>query len=428
MRSLPRVLISALVPGLILPVFLSGSAAVELWSNTRGDRHVFLNAAVKWTSLLSHAPEDTLFYPERWSAATLWRLRLAGGGQPASWLKTEISYEQRARTVSEGAGAAGGAGFLPSEGRAPYRIEPLDEPLVEVGTTFSYRHELDRAFATVRLGRSDITVGRQAIGWGRGMVYGAVDIFSPFTPLESDREWRRGVDALRAGVPLSDLVSLEVVAALGETRKSSSFAARLSGYRGNLDGELIFGKRGEDILYAATTSFPVVGAEVHGELALFNTSASFSPGAFGRDDLVAKSVLGGSYSFDVRGRLFMIIAEHHFSGFGVGEMEDLGARLEAGDFVERFFRGDFQILGRHAAAVQLIYGFGGGAPLTVSWISNPSDGSGVVSPGASWVFSDNVTLVGSAYLPYGAKPEGGALRSEYGGTPVSALLQLSFYY
>ena len=402
--------------------------AVELWSSVGGDRYYTLDAALKWTSLLSHASEDTTLYPERWSAATLWRMRLVFGAQPTSWLNAEIAYEQRARTVSERSGAGGGSGVLLSGNRAPYRIFQMDAPLVEIGSTFSYRHELDRAFVSMVLRRTEITVGRQVVGWGRGVLFGAVDIFAPFSPLESDREWRRGIDALRANIPLTDLISLDAVVAMGESLEASSFVGRLRGYAGNIDGELIFGKRYKDYVYAATASSPVYDAEVHGEMALFKTpEASPESGAFGVDDLVAKVVIGGSYSLDVDGEL-LLMGEYHFSGFGVREIEEAGTRLEDEAFRERYLRGDTQILGRHAGAVHGSCGMAGITPLNVSWIFSPADGSGVLIPTISWIFSDNVTLVTSAYFPYGAEPRDGEMKSEYGGTPASGLVQINFYY
>jgi hypothetical protein len=422
-------LLSALAVGMCLLVSAPTARAIELWSSVGGDRHYALDAALKWTSLLSHAPEDTALYPERWSAATLLRMRLAFGAQPTSWLNAQIAYEQRARTVSEGSGDGGGSGVLLAGGHAPYRFRQLDEPLVEIGNTFSYSHELDRAFASMVVGRTEITVGRQAVGWGRGILFGAVDIFAPFSPLESDRDWRRGIDAVRANVPLIDTVSLDAVAAIGESLGASSFVGRIRGYVGNVDGELIFGKRYEDIFYAATASFPVYDAEVHGEIAFFNTPEAFPDGgAFGKDDLIAKAVLGGSYSLDAGGAL-LLIAEYHFSGFGVKKIEGAETRLDENEaFQERYVRGDTQILGRHACAVQASYGISVVTPLNVSWIFSPVDGSGVLTPAISWIFSDNVTLVANAYFPYGAKPKDGRIKSEYGGTPISGLVQIRFYY
>ncbi len=421
-------LIAGIASALWQIAFVPTAFAIELWSSNVDDRYLSLDASMKWTSLLSYAPDDTAFYPERWSSASLWRMRLAIGAQPASWLTVKTAYEQRARAVSEGSGAAGGFGILVSENRAPYRISQIDESLVEIGSTFAYRHELDRVFVAAHLGRTEIIIGRQAIGWGRGVLFSAVDIFAPFSPLESDREWRRGIDAVRVGTPVTDLMSVEVVAAFGESRETSALVGRMRGYLGNVDGEMIFGKRREDYVYAATASLPVLDAELHGEVALFKTPGE-SPdcGVFGRDDLIAKTVIGGSYSFELGIELYLM-AEYHHSGFGVRDIKDLETCLEEEALRERFVRGDTQILGRHAGVVQAVYGIGGVSPLNISWIFSPMDGSGIFVPTVSWIFSDNVTLVANAYLPYGAEPKDGKIRSEYGGTPTSGLLQISFYY
>jgi hypothetical protein len=58
-------------------------------------------------------------------------------------------------------------------------------------------------------------------------LFGAVDLFSPFTPFEADREWRRGVDAVRCDLKLTDRASLDVVAAFGESGDRLSLLASL---------------------------------------------------------------------------------------------------------------------------------------------------------------------------------------------------------
>lgn len=411
-------------------LFLSApsSRAVELWSSEDGGRFYALDTALKWTSLVSHAPEDEILYPERWSASTLWRLRLDLRARPFHWLNVEVSYEQRARNESENTGLGGGTGILTQDLQAPFRIAQVDDTLVEIGETFIYRHELDRAFATLKLGRADLSIGRQAVGWGRGVLFGAVDIFAPFTPLESDREWRRGIDAIRANFPLTDLISLDAVFAAGEFWETSSLVGRLHGYFGNVDGEIIFGKRYEDYLYAASASLPVLDAEVHGEIAFFHTSERVPQGGvFGADDLVLKALIGGSYSL-MAGRQVLLVAEYHFSGFGVNDIEDLALYMLDEAYLARAMRGDSQILGRHAGALQITYGTDGVIPVTLSWIFSPVDGSGVLTAGVTWIFSDNVTFNASGYFPHGTGPEDGTLQSEYGATPASGLLQASFYY
>jgi hypothetical protein len=421
-------LLASVVTLIFLLVWPSSAEPVEFWASESGERLYSLNTSLKCTSLLSYAPDDTTLYPERWSAASLWRMRLVLSARHTSSLRAEIAYEQQARLVSESAGGGGGEGVLFSESHVPYRIRQLDKGLVEVGSSFLYRHELDRAFVAADWGIADLVLGRQAVGWGRGIFFGAVDIFNPFSPLESDREWRRGIDAARLGVRVTDTISLDGVAAIGETEEQSSVAVRLRGYLGDVDAELIFGKRCEDYLYALSASTPVLEAELHGELALFKTPEAFPDGGvLGKDDLIAKAVLGSSYTIDV-GNAIYLMAEYHFSGFGTRDAEEMEARLKEQDFIERYLRGDTQILGRHAAACEIAYGIRGNTPLSFSAIINPADGSGILIPSLTWTFSDNLTLVAQAYAPYGLGPEGGRARSEYGGAPVSGLLQMSFYY
>ncbi len=394
-----------------LAVLLAAQPAVgvSLWSSADGDRYWALDTALKWTSLLSHAPG--------WSAAALGRGRLTLRGQTAGDLHVRLAYEQRARVRS--AGDSRYAGILVPEGHAPYRIKQLDEALATRGATFAYRHELDRVLVAWHLGPSELQIGRQAIGWGRGVLFGAVDIFAPFNPLESDREWRRGVDALRLSTPIADYFSLDAVAAFGSSLDESAFVGRLYGHVNALDGALLFGRRRRDLFAGTAVSTRVKGAEMHGELALFKTPAA--------GEFALKALLGGSYAWDAQGGL-LLIGEYHFSGFGVGHIANLGVRLLDETYRSRLLGGDAQILGRHAGALQLSQGITGALPLTMGWLFSPVDGSGVLTGLATWAFSDALTLAVNAYWPYGKEPRGSALQSEYGGAAKSGLLQVSFYY
>lgn len=404
------------------------ASAVEIFSDEEGEQSVSLDGAFKATSLLSYAPDDRLLFPERESAVGLFRFRLGLNAQLNEWINSEIAYEHRARIVSEDAGISAGGGILPSEAEAPYRISQLDWQLAEHDSTFSYRHELDRAFVALHPDWGEITIGRQAIGLGRGVLFGAVDIFAPFSPLKVDREWRRGVDAARVEYRVSDTSSAELLAAFGESWDESALLGRVRGYIGNVDGELIIGKRAEDIMYAGAMSAAVAGAEVHLELALFDTEEAHPDGGlFGNNHLIGKAVLGSSYTFDV-GDGLTLLGEYHYSGFGVEDIEDAIARLMDPVFQERFLRGDTQILGQHALAVSCTY------PINDAWngavmvLQSPVDGSGVASPALMWDATENVSLVLNAFIPWGARPSGGQLKSEYGGTPISLFLQFSTYF
>lgn len=419
-----RWLAALIVGGLF---WATASEAGQVWSSPAGDRYVSVDGSLKWSSLLARAGGDTVLYPERWSAAALWRGRISVTAQARPWLRAELAYEQRARNQSSGAGAAGGRGVLAGWQRAPYRLSQLDAALVEVGEGFAYRHELDRALVATQVGRADIAVGRQALGWGRGAAFRAIDLFAPFTPLEADREWRRGIDAIRVSVPLTSLISTDVAVAVGPELDESTAAIRLHGYAGQVDAEVVLARHREDWMGGIAASAPLGLAECHVEMALFATADDHPDGSMlGRDDLIPKLVVGGSYSFDLGAEL-LVLAEYHYSGFGLADVRDASADLEA-RWAARLGRGESQTLGRHAAAMQMAYGLGWEAPLSLTWLVSPEDSSGVLIPTVSWAFSDDVTLSGTVYVGHGGNSDGGMARSEYGATPHSALIQASIYF
>lgn len=382
---------------------------------------------MKVTSLFSYAPDDPILYPSRRSAVGLARVRLGLDVRFSELAAAQLAYEHRMQLSSGSGGLSASAGVLPSFAAAPYLLAQLDWQLT-ADDRFSYRHEIDRAFVALRPKWGEVTIGRQAIGLGRGVLFSAVDVFSPFSPAEVDREWRRGVDALRIEYRTSDTTSIELLGAFGRSWDDSAVLFRARGYIGDVDGEFILGKRAEDTMIAGTMSGIVGDAEVHAELALFDTPERQPDGGlFGEDDLVLKAVIGSSYTFNV-GNGLTVLGEYHYSGFGVKDIEDALKRVADPAFQERYLRGDAQILGRHALGLQSTY------PINESWATallvlvSPADGSGLIAPSLAWDFSQNASARLSAFLPWGPDPHRGTLESEYGASPASLFLQVSMYF
>lgn len=384
-----------------------------------------LRTSLKGTLLLSHAPDAPELFPERDSATSFWRVRFEPEARLSDRFILGAAYEQRIRVFSTASGAAG-LGILPPDTPAPYRLSQLDWSISTTSGS-TWRHEIDRAYLAAHLERVELTVGRQAIGWGRGVLFGAVDLFSPFTPLEADREWRRGVDAVRADVKLTTRFSLDVVGAFGERTDESAFAARFRGYRGEQDVELVAGYRARDVFAGVTSSAALGGTEVHGELAYFLAPEALPAGGMGDEDRGAlKAVLGGSYRIPFANGILLFV-EYHYSGFGAPSASEILPLLSDPAFQERYLRGDMQILDRHALAALATYEFSPELAVNGQWIGSPVDGSGVIVPSATWTLSDRLSLLVSLYLPFGAAPEGLTLQSTYGAAATSGLLQFRIY-
>jgi hypothetical protein len=378
--------------------------------------------SVKASLLASRAPDDPELFPARDSATSFWRVRFEPTVHIGDTVTVAAAYEQRLRVFNQ-APALSGGGILPGDTAAPFRIRQLDWGLSE-HSGLSWRHEIDRASVAWHLPAADITIGRQAVGWGRGVMFGAVDLFAPFSPLEADREWRRGVDAIRAEFPIAERSSVEGVAAFGEAFDDSAFAGRMRGYAGKVDMELVGGRRGRDLFAGATSSAAVGDAEIHGEAVVFR-ARDVSP-AISTDRVVVKAVAGTSRRFGI-GPGILVFAEYHYSGFGVRHPEDIVGRLADPLFLNRVLRGDTQILGRHAVGVNASSELLPELSLGGLWLQSLADGSGIVSPTSTISFGDKTSVILSVYLPYGRLPSGTILRSEYGASGVSAFVQLRIY-
>jgi hypothetical protein len=366
------------------------------------ERPFTLKTSIKAGLLLSRFPNTPALFRERVGAESLWRVRFEPEGRVGR--------------------AFGAAAILPSTTDPPYRFRSLDWSISST-RSLSWRHEIDRAAVAWRAARANLTMGRQAIGWGRGVLFSAVDLFAPFAPLEVDREWRRGVDALRADIELTDRSSLDLVAALGDRWDRSILAARARGYAGDVDVEAVGGRRGEDLFAGVTSSAAVGGAGLHGEAAVFHLPA---PVAENEGRRLWKGVVGGSYRLPL-GSGVLTFVEYHFSQFGARRPGDLTARLSSADFVTRYLRGDTQILGRHAVAVTASYEQSPELMLSSQWIQSPTDGSGIVAPALTVTLGDRLSVLLATFLPYGAPPQATTLRTEYGAAARAGFLQLRLY-
>lgn len=381
-----------------------------------------LRTSIKASAQLFRAPDAPGLYPARTGAASMWRVRIEPEMNAGSHALFSLAYEQRLRHASSASGPTT-IGLPAYQGQAPFRIRPLDWSLSE-SSGASWRHEIDRASMRLHVRGLDLTVGRQAVGWGRGVMFGVVDLFAPFSPLEADREWRRGVDAVRADVKLTERSSVDFVGAFGTAWDHSAVAARVRGYAGPMDIEVMGGRRARDLFSGVTTSVAVGGAELHGEVAAFRVPADPSRAASG---LVWKAVAGGSYRVPI-GSGLLTYAEYHYSGFGSPSPEGILTLLSAPGFTERYLRGDTQILSRHAVALTALYEASTEVNWSGQWVHNPRDRSGVIAPGLTYTVSDEVSLLGTTYVPYGRTPHGLLLRSEYGAASLSGLLQMRVYF
>jgi hypothetical protein len=412
---------------LILAMAPSAASARDLFEE--GEYRLTLRTAFKSSLLLAFPADDPVMVEEIGGLGNF-RLRAELGATLTDYFSAQIAYEHRVFATSS---SGIGAGLLAPNLAPPFRLAPLDWAIVDEAPSYTHRHEIDRAYASLHLPFLELTVGRQAIGLGRGVLFSAIDLFAPFAPAEIDREWRRGVDAVHAELRIPEVpgLSADYIAVLGNVEsgelESWSMLGRIRAVVGDVDAEIIMGHRAGDNIAGAAMSGTIFDAELHGEFALFGTDGRGIDGGFaGTRSIVAKAVLGGSYVIDFW-RGIRVVLEYHYSGFGVENIGGAPDILFDPIFQSRLLRGDTQILGRHALALSLSSDLFDDLSGAVSYIQSPTDGSGMISTALTWTQSDVLTIVANAVVPWGTPPNAGLPRSEWGSQPITILLQARVY-
>ena len=141
-------------------------------------------------------------------------LRITGAGRPREDLSYEVHLVQDLTYLS-GSGQGQGRGGIDLAGeKLHYRA--LDESS-EWWTQDEARALLwlDRFNVKMALDPMDLTIGRQAVTFGKAHFWNPLDVYLPLDPNQFDRDYKPGVDALRVDIPLGDFSGFTLIGVLG---------------------------------------------------------------------------------------------------------------------------------------------------------------------------------------------------------------------
>jgi hypothetical protein len=422
--------------------------AIELWQSDDGLRVVEIAPSLK---LFMFGATGFMEAPEGMSAdwplpsvggGTLGRLRLRFLADLTSRIRFGVHYEHRPRVLSNGFLLSAASDSLQGDETVPLRITPLqweiaaaetqDSPVAELlgggAPTFVWEHEIDRLFLVFSLPRADITVGRQAVGWGMGRLWSPLDVFAPLTATDLDREERRGIDAIRLTLPFSPTSFMEVVVAAGHhvddegeeqiRWRDSAAAWLLRGLHWGIEWMVMAGKVGADVVYGGGLMGQILGVALRGEVTRTTDE--------NRESAVrATAGIEFGTSINLSG-----IIEYHYNGFGTLDTDDyLSVATEQ---ASRLSRGMVSGLGQHYAGLTLMYQPLPNFSASFVYLQNCQDGSLMLGPAIDYVITDEVRLALAAFVPIGRsvrwdtssgipQPD---IRSEYGASPQLYVLQL----
>jgi len=284
----------------------------------------------------------------------------------------------------------------------------VDDPGVRITARF------DRASLRWDHKRLRLTMGRQPVSFGKGVLFTPLDLISPFNPATLDQSYKPGVDALRVDLfqGVSGRVSL-IAAYLDDwSLDGTALALQSKGSVGDWEIEGFLGHVYEDVVIGGSAFFNGGGAGYYGDVNLSITE----PENF------LRCVIGVQHKPSEKTALN---GELYYQSLGAGEPSGYASR-RAG---HRFLRGELWLAGELYGAlggqIELHPLVQGGGALIV----NALDASVLVMPNLNWNVAENATLAGGMLLGVGERPTSlMTLRSEFGAAPATLFMQGSFHF
>ena len=351
------------------------------------------------------------------TATDFTRARLMLEGDVSTWLRWTVHYEHLG-VINPSAETSTGlfSGDRSSQTQGPSLL-PFDWTLKQ-NSGFLWRHELDRLNLQFTLPAADIVIGRQAISWGVGRLWTPADLFVSFSPVEIDQEFKPGIDAVRAKIPLGQFSQLEAVyAAFDENFRTHAIGLRGQTSVQDYDVGMMIGKFRHDFVIGPFFDGEVKGAGIRGEF----TYTRNTLGKLRERRAFFRAVSNVDYRFTngVYGLL-----EYYYNGFGETEAEAYPRLLGS----QRLGRGEIFNLGRHYLGAVFEYEFHPLVRGTFFGQWNVLDASGLIGPLINVSLSDEADLRLGMYFPFGSEFAFPRIRSEFGLYPRVYYLQLRWYF
>lgn len=310
------------------------------------------------------------------------------------------------------------------------RLFNLTHVFTDSGKT-AVLNRLDRLAVSYTSDKVVMKFGRQAISWGNGLIYTAMDIFNPFDPAAVDKEFKTGDDMLYGqylrwnGDDLQGVMVFRRDLLTGDVEADvSSLAFKYHGMVGGGEYDTLVARHYGDTLIGAGGNHGLGGAVWNGDLVV----------TFTDEDTVPSLVTNLTYSWMWGGKNVSGVLEYFYNGFGQADGCYTAECLEDNpELLSRLARGELFTLGRNYLAVSAMFELHPLFLLTPNVFVNIGDPSAFLQVVFQNDLKQNLVLLSSVNLPIGAGgTEFGGLPTEIPGlylsTGPSIFVQLAWYW
>lgn len=250
---------------------------------------------------------------------------------------------------------------------------------------------LDRLYVNYTFNRLEVSLGRQRINWGIGMIWNPNDIFNHFSYFDFDYEERTGSDALLATYYTSDYSNIDIALKVDHLNQwTSALRYRMNVF--NYDIQLVGGKLPHDWMLGAGFSGAIGSVAIMGEISCIQEGVC-------HEDLNVLAALEMDYVCP-QNSLFKDVQWHaavllNTSGSTGKITTPVLLNTSVRQDIRELSRGKWELFS------SLSYPFSPLLSGSVAAIVNPVDGSFYASPSLTYSLSDNLELLGLVQLGIG---------------------------
>ncbi|NJN51852.1 MAG: hypothetical protein HC809_08855, partial [Gammaproteobacteria bacterium] len=270
---------------------------------------------------------------------------------------------------------------------------------------------LDRLALSYRGANWGVTVGRQAVSWGSGLVFQPLDLFSPFAPTTVDRDYKPGDDVVMFDRLNDNETDLQLLAVLRRDAQGNRDAAETSvggkfhALWGERDLDFVVGRHYRDAVFGVSLRMPVGTALLRTDWLVTDLEEGGTK---------VSGIVNLDYSFDWMGKSWYVFAEYFRNGFGVSREPVDITRLPSA-LTTRLARGELFTLMKDYTALGMQIQWHPLIMHSLSVITNLHDTSSLLQTSVSYDAGDAMRYEAGVVAPLGAPGD------EYGGVEATAV-------
>ena len=295
---------------------------------------------------------------------------------------------------------------------------------VDRGDRHRLLHRFDRFALKYRSPRWAVTLGRDAVSWGSGLVFHPMDLFNPFAPTTVDQDYKAGDDLIRIERLFDDGSDLEMLAVARHGAIEDGTASVALKYRalaGSSEFDFLAARHYGGEVVGLGLRTPIGGALIRSDLIVADDAQGWT----------LSGVVNVDYSFPVAQSSVYVFAEYFRNGFGVRRLPD-DLDLLPSALTDRLGRGEAFTLMRNYLAVGAQFRWHALVNQNISVIANLHDASKVLQTTVGYDASDAVRLDIGVIKPMGSRgDEFGRLGVENGltvGGGTRGYLRLVYFF